>query len=472
MPNELKATVINMKTLDQNIVDPVIVGAGDANGRTLRVIFTQEAAAQMAPDTKVYLSWQHQENQIKGYNVFTEITDEDDEDFPPTWEIHYPQSMLRKGNVLACIQLVDSVSIATSVNFTIHVLSDPNAGETYTDSDDYSEFKTAVITLNCLADQARDQLTAQKIEFEDMQLAFMNVQKVAADTHDVSEKAQEIAERSLTTAQEALNTIIGLSDMATEARDAATKAVEDAAKVTEMVDDVAAAQEDIKTINEKMATLEEQVSESTATAEEAKEIAAACRDIAAGVQDLVEKLEAGAIKCDCCNKGDASEEVMAAIAEAKAIAEEAKATADEAKEALDSLKEDVIAEAEAAARDLVTEMKSEIIEEANLYSNHLLDVSKRYTDSKFQETKEYIDNLELATQDYADSILIEAKNYADDVLDVQQRYIDRTIDRKMAGRVQEMVDEAVGDFKEDITENVIPTEVEKRIAGAIEIIEW
>lgn len=84
MANELKATIINMKSLSQNIVDPVVVGAGDANGRTLRVIFTQEAAAQMTPETKVYLSWHHQEVDVKGYNVFTKIEDEDDEDFPPT----------------------------------------------------------------------------------------------------------------------------------------------------------------------------------------------------------------------------------------------------------------------------------------------------------------------------------------------------------------------------------------------------
>lgn len=56
MANELKATIINMKSLSQHIIDPVVVGAGDANGRTLRVIFTQEAAAQMTPETKVYLS--------------------------------------------------------------------------------------------------------------------------------------------------------------------------------------------------------------------------------------------------------------------------------------------------------------------------------------------------------------------------------------------------------------------------------
>lgn len=82
--NELKATVINLKSLSQNIPDPITVGAGDASGRKLRVIFTQEAAAQFTPNTKVYLSWRHQEKDIKGYNIFTEIIDEENEDFPPT----------------------------------------------------------------------------------------------------------------------------------------------------------------------------------------------------------------------------------------------------------------------------------------------------------------------------------------------------------------------------------------------------
>lgn len=84
MAQELRATVVNMKHLSQNIADPIVNGGGDANGRTLRVIFTQEAAAQFTPQTKVYLSWMHQELKIKGYNVFTEIIDEDDDDFPPT----------------------------------------------------------------------------------------------------------------------------------------------------------------------------------------------------------------------------------------------------------------------------------------------------------------------------------------------------------------------------------------------------
>ena len=84
MTTELKATVINMKTLTQDIDDPIIAHSGDANGFALRIIFTQEAAAQFTKNTKVYLSWLHIEENIKGYNVFTEITNEDDEDFPPT----------------------------------------------------------------------------------------------------------------------------------------------------------------------------------------------------------------------------------------------------------------------------------------------------------------------------------------------------------------------------------------------------
>lgn len=84
MANELKATVINMKSLSQNISDPVVVGAGDAAGRKLRIIFTQEAAAQFTENSKVYLSWHHQTKNIKGYNVFTQVIDEEDEDAPPT----------------------------------------------------------------------------------------------------------------------------------------------------------------------------------------------------------------------------------------------------------------------------------------------------------------------------------------------------------------------------------------------------
>lgn len=152
MTNELKATIINMKSLSQDIEDPIIVGAGDAAGRSLRIIFTQEAAAQFTPNTKVYLSWKHQEKNIVGYNVFTEILDEEDEDFPPTWEIFYPRSMLYAGNVVACIEIVDDISIAATTNFTIHVLEDPNDGSVFTATNDFTEFQNAVTQLSALKD--------------------------------------------------------------------------------------------------------------------------------------------------------------------------------------------------------------------------------------------------------------------------------------------------------------------------------
>lgn len=204
MARELKATVINMKHLSQNIDDPIIIGAGDADGRSLRIIFTQEAAAQLTPNTKVYLSWFHQEKNIKGYNVFTEIKNEDDEDFPPTWEIYYPQSMLWEGNVLACIQLVDDVSISTSTNFMIHILSNPNDGSDFIASDDFSDFKKLIIKISCLEQQMKDQMESQKIEFEDMQLEFQQVRKHAMDAEQIAQEAKEIAEASNEAAAEAL----------------------------------------------------------------------------------------------------------------------------------------------------------------------------------------------------------------------------------------------------------------------------
>ena len=84
MASELKATVVNMKSFSQDIEDPVVIGGGDVNGRTLRVIFTQEAAAQFSKSAKIYLSWRHKELDIKGYNIFREVKNEDDEDWPPT----------------------------------------------------------------------------------------------------------------------------------------------------------------------------------------------------------------------------------------------------------------------------------------------------------------------------------------------------------------------------------------------------
>lgn len=188
MAVDLKKSVINMKHLSQDIDDPIVVNAADANGRTLEIIFTQEAAAQLTPDTKVYLSWYHQQQKIKGYNVFTYIPGDNPKRDPYRWQIFYPQSMLYCGDVLACIELVDDVSIAASNNFMIHVLEDPNDGSTFVVSDDFSEFKNAVIALNNTADR----ITA---EFEDMKAQHQYVlQTVESFEDNIEDLRQQLAE--------------------------------------------------------------------------------------------------------------------------------------------------------------------------------------------------------------------------------------------------------------------------------------
>jgi predicted nucleic acid-binding Zn-ribbon protein len=108
--------------------------------------------------------------------------------------------MLYEGDVLACIQIVDGVSIATSTNFMIHVLINPNDGSSYTESDDYSDFQKAVISLTNVLDRARKQMTDQKIEFEDMQLEFMRVRATAdealAKIESFEALAQEVLEKT------------------------------------------------------------------------------------------------------------------------------------------------------------------------------------------------------------------------------------------------------------------------------------
>lgn len=174
MSQELRAFTVNLKSMDQDIPDPIVAGAGDANGRTFRIIFDQEAEAQLTPETKIYLSWFHKQKKIKGYNVFTQTSDD-----PVIWEIKWPQTMLHEGDVLCCIEMVDSVSIVQSTTFLVHVLTDPNDGSGFVVSDDFSEFQNAVIQLNCIADQMKDQMLQQKLEFEDMALQFGEIKEKA-----------------------------------------------------------------------------------------------------------------------------------------------------------------------------------------------------------------------------------------------------------------------------------------------------
>ena len=192
--------------------------------------------------------------------------------------------MLYEGNVLACIQIVDEVSISTSVNFTIHVLIDPNDGSTFEASDDYSEFQKAVIRLASVEEQARKQMADQKIEFEDMQLAFMNVQEVAGEAKDAAKEAREISENALGVANEALETIEDFTTLVKELQEKEQQNEENIADLKETVDGV----------SEKTDLIADNIS-----------------DVAAAVREVAEKITN--IKCEC---GLKEEEVVELITQA------------------------------------------------------------------------------------------------------------------------------------------------------------
>lgn len=192
MSQELRTVTINLKSMDQDIPDPIVAGAGDADGRTFRIIFDQEAEAQLTPYTKVYLSWSHKQKQIKGYNVFTQVNEN-----PIIWEIKWPRNMLHEGDVLCCIELVDDISIVQSTNFLVHVLSDPNDGSHFVVSDDYSIFQQAVIQMNSLMEKATEQLEQQKSEFDQMKNDFGEMQEKVDTAYDNSIKAYELAQEAL-----------------------------------------------------------------------------------------------------------------------------------------------------------------------------------------------------------------------------------------------------------------------------------
>lgn len=192
MPIELKAFTVNMKSMDQDIDDPIIAGAGDANGRTFRVIFTQEAAAQFTEYSKVYLSWKHKQAKIEGLNVFTHVKDD-----PMIWEIHWPQTMLREGDVLCCIKLVDDVSIVQSTNFIVHVLSDPTSGENFVTSDDYSIFQTAIINMNYISQKMVNQMQDQEKEFAEWREDFSGMKEQITEATDRANQAYELAQDAL-----------------------------------------------------------------------------------------------------------------------------------------------------------------------------------------------------------------------------------------------------------------------------------
>lgn len=196
MPKELKAFTVNLKSLDQDIDDPIIAGAGDANGRTFRVIFTQEAAAQFTEYTKVYLSWHHKQEDVSGLQVFTKVCDD-----PMIWEIKWPRTLLYEGDALCCIKLVDDISTVQSTNFIVHILSDPNTGEHFTVSDDYSIFNTAVINMNYISQKMVNQMEDQEKEFSKWRDSFSQMQEDINAATEKADAAYDAAMEALEVAQ-------------------------------------------------------------------------------------------------------------------------------------------------------------------------------------------------------------------------------------------------------------------------------
>lgn len=157
MIQELKSFVINLKSLDQAIASPVLAGAGDANGYSLKVVVSQQAACRLTSNTKLYLDWKHQNIGVRGYNVFSQISTD-----PAIFELNWPSAMLREGTVLCRLEMVDDVSVSPSTNFSVHVLQSPNDGSDFIVSNDYSDFQQAVIDLTTTKDEILDELAYQK----------------------------------------------------------------------------------------------------------------------------------------------------------------------------------------------------------------------------------------------------------------------------------------------------------------------
>ena len=113
------------------------------------------------------------------------------------WEIHWPQTMLREGDVLCCIKLVDDVSIVQSTNFIVHVLSDPTSGENFVTSDDYSIFQTAIINMNYISQKMVHQMEDQEKEFAGWREDFASMKDEISAATDKANEAYELAQDAL-----------------------------------------------------------------------------------------------------------------------------------------------------------------------------------------------------------------------------------------------------------------------------------
>lgn len=206
-PDAVKDVSLKIKSLQQKI-NPITIGTG-AYRPYIYVIFDKEAAHQFSRGTMVYLSWIHQgTKKIKGYNAFEQISEK-----PNCWMIHLPSSMLnREGTVLARLELVDKKSVAASTNFEINILSNPNAEETFTESDDYDLFHQAIIELTDKIEKTETNIKETQQSIEDLNNLFNQVQefyeiivKEREEQNLKIDQALSNSYESLTIAIEALN---------------------------------------------------------------------------------------------------------------------------------------------------------------------------------------------------------------------------------------------------------------------------
>ncbi len=172
MINYLKTNVIFLKHLDQKIETPVIAGAGEAGGRKLTLVLTEEAAARLTPLTQIYLNWKHLDvPNLKGFNIFTqeEPIELSCGKLYPVWSIGWPAAMKQEGTVLANIVFLDEQSKDESNSFEIEILSDIAGSEDLMNEEDFSLFEEMLLKMNKQLDKIEKQqkqieTTLKKVE--------------------------------------------------------------------------------------------------------------------------------------------------------------------------------------------------------------------------------------------------------------------------------------------------------------------
>ena len=187
--DQLRKNVINLKSLDQEINDPIIAGAGESGGPQLFVILTQEAAARFTPTTKLYLSWKHLElDNVVGYNMFTQVSEK-----PNTWAISWPPQMKHEGTVEACLEIVDAISIDQSRHFNIEVLSDLQQDNKFAE-EGYDVFHQSLLEMAQTNDETRELL--QEVT---------DLQNEAASLYEEMLKSQETTQERVQTVEDKMD---------------------------------------------------------------------------------------------------------------------------------------------------------------------------------------------------------------------------------------------------------------------------